>query len=72
MNKNELLKSFVYENKFIIDEQNNSILFNKIDYNRDELQKFIIMNTEPDESLPNIIEEDVGNNLIKVSLDFDI
>ena len=69
--KNELLKTFIYENKLIVDEQNNSVLFNKIDYKRDELQKFIILNTEPDESLPNIIEEDVGN-LIKVSLDFDI
>jgi len=68
-----MLKKYVETNKIENVEvtQNGSIIFGKSDYNEDTLKKFVILNNDK-ETLPSIIEEEIGDNKIKLSLNYEI
>ena len=68
-----MLKKYVETNKIENVEvtQNGSIIFGKSDYNEDTLKKFVILNNDK-KTLPSIIEEEIGDNKIKLSLNYEI
>jgi len=68
--KNELTK-FLNDNGIIVEQTNDGVIFNKQDYNRSELQRYLIQQNH-DGQLPSITELELSDTLIKVSLDYEI
>ena len=68
--KNELTK-FSNDNGIIVEQTSDGVIFNKQDYNRSELQRYLIQQNH-DGQLPSITELELSDTLIKVSLDYEI
>lgn len=65
------LKKFLNDNGIIVEQTNDGVIFNKQDYNRSELQRYLIQQNH-DGQLPSITELELSDTLIKVSLDYEI